>query len=166
VGSFVSANKYFKNSYIIQRNDRNYFIFVSAVFILVAQKAIWEQKLKYILRKLTPINIFNIPGVSCCINMQNNINNNIFIKHFFCYDSRNIYDANMLIIWGYISPKLARLLPEYYNFMPQKRFILHINSCDHITNASFNFNTQLECGVFDQANIRRIIKEARQCLQA
>ena len=78
----------------------------------------------------------------------------------------------MLILWGYISPKLARLTSQYYTYLPKKSFIIHINTCDQgpqnqqVFIPPFNINSKLACGIFDQAHVGRILKEARQCLQA
>jgi hypothetical protein len=106
--------------------------------------------------------------------MAHNIKNNYFIKNFFCYTSPHIYEANMLIVWGYISPKLARLLSDYYILLPKNIFILHINICDKFLdnynyqalNIPFNFNAKITCMNLDKAHVRGILKEARQCLQA
>jgi len=104
--------------------------------------------------------------------MSNNIMHKYFIKHLLCYSARNIYEANMLIIRGFIPAKLALLLSQYVGYLPKNRFILHINSCDNNfnimqnTNINYSVNLHLRCGVIDEAQARRILNEARQCLQA
>ena len=122
MGTVILAHSHNYSFKAAPRNDCYNIFFAPSLFILVEQKTIREQKLKYLLPNLMPINIFNIHGVCCCLRMSSNINNKYFIKHFFCYAAQHIQEANMLIIWGFIPPKLARLLSNYYIYLPKKSF--------------------------------------------
>lgn len=106
-------------------------------------------------------------GVVCCQKMHKNLNQS-FSHHFFCYDARNIYDANMLILWGYIPPKLQELLDQYYSYLPTDKFIIHIATCNRFGDQSQVLKThlRLSCESWEAIDLKHIIKEARQCLRA
>jgi NADH:ubiquinone oxidoreductase subunit B-like Fe-S oxidoreductase len=120
------------------------------------------------MRYFMPLNIFQVRGIYCCLAMHDNFNKQEFIKNIFCYSARDITHANMLVIWGYVSPKLAGLLQSYYAYLSHKKYIIQVNTCEGLSGAHqiLGTNKNILCSDLNIINIKKIIKEARLCLRA
>jgi NADH:ubiquinone oxidoreductase subunit B-like Fe-S oxidoreductase len=100
--------------------------------------------------------------------MQGYINEQKFIKSFLCYEAPHLQQANMIIIWGALAPKLAALLSEYYVFLPSRYYITHVLPCNYKSHNYNNIGAHniINCEELDSTTIKHAIKEARQCLLA
>lgn len=116
---------------------------------------------------LMPLNLYEIVGTLCCLPMHNQCSKNSLVNHHFCYNARSLFEANMLVIWGGISVKLATRLAIYYSYLPAKHAILHVRGChqdSHLT-ALPNIRIIDKCA-FNKEEERQVLREARQCLTA
>lgn len=91
-----------------------------------------------------------------------------------CYDARSMYDANLVILWGSFSKKLAALILEQVQAMPGGRVLMHIRGCDRriendISSSSLSMlpiNTVFSNCVIHADSAKALIHEARLCLKA
>jgi NADH:ubiquinone oxidoreductase subunit B-like Fe-S oxidoreductase len=124
---------------------------------------------------LLPLNFYQVHGTMCCPNMLRDYENMTLTHHFFCYEAKAIYEANVLLIWGSLSLKLIELLTNVLDNMPYPRSVIHMSGCDLRINNSFALSSLKDIlpinSIFPQCRLdtkdyRRIINEARQCLRA
>jgi hypothetical protein len=116
---------------------------------------------------LMPLNLFEIVGNLCCLKMHNECSKNQLVKHLFCYNARSLFEANMLIIWGSLSPKLVAHIYTYISFLPLRHVVLHIKGCN--TESPLKDMSRIliieTCSLTKEAG-RNAIREARRCLTA
>ncbi|MCA9508149.1 MAG: hypothetical protein KC505_07005 [Myxococcales bacterium] len=121
-----------------------------------------------------PLNIYQILGTTCCTRMAKNFAHKNFSRHYLCYDTASILEANMLILWGSISKKLALKINDYLPLLPEKNFILHMSGCKKRINNEITFsdlsiiktNKVIQQCQINNAEIKNIILEAKKCLRA
>lgn len=113
-----------------------------------------------------PLNLYEIVGTLCCLQMHNEYSKNSMVKHFFCYNARSIFDANVLVIWGGISPKLLKYLHNYCAYLPEKHAIFHIKGCHQSPLEAFPNSRVFEQCSLSKEEEKNALREARQCLIA
>lgn len=126
-------------------------------------------------QSLQPLNFYQVHGTLCCHHMLRSMEKMAFTNHFLCYEAKTIYEANVLLIWGSISLKLAGLLINVIENMANQRSLIHMKGCDlRIHNSlAFSFLDEIlpinsiffECQLSD-SDYRAITNEARRCLRA
>lgn len=116
---------------------------------------------------LVPLNLFEIVGTLCCLQMHNECGQNNLVKHFFCYNARSLFEANVLVIWGGVSAKLAIHIDTYCSYLPEKHVIFHIKGChqESLLKAIPNIRVINKCSLTKEDE-RNALREAKQCLIA
>lgn len=123
---------------------------------------------------IMPLNIIQIHGTMCCNTMHQQHQQNYFKQYFNCYDAKNIVEANFLVIWGSLSPKLMDCLSNHLDDMLEKRYIIHIKGCElriNNTDCTASLDKLSTNSVIATCNLlsttyKNIIEEARLCLRA
>lgn len=120
--------------------------------------------MRHLARRLIPINIYEIPGTMCCLEMHNNYNENSQTHQLFCYDAKTIFEANVLIIWGGISRKLREQIISFLSFLPEKHALLHIAGCAKESDLNLRKALIMPQCALHQDDRLRAIEELRKCL--
>jgi hypothetical protein len=120
-----------------------------------------------------PLSFYQIHGTMCCHRMRMSYDERIIIKG--SYEARTLSEANVLLVWGSLTQKLARLIGEQIDAMVSNHFIVHIRGCDHRVDnqatsssliALLPINSVVSSCTFDQNQIKVLKAEIRQCLRA
>ncbi len=122
-----------------------------------------------------PLNFFQIYGVVCCQNMLLEFEKLRFMEFLLCYEAKSVYEANVFVVWGSVSQKLADLVADQIEEMNTIKCLLHMRGCDNrIDNAiaSSSLSSILpvssvfsECRM-NKSDYQKLIIEARKCLRA
>lgn len=122
-----------------------------------------------------PLNLFHVHGTFCCVNLQRSFESNFFMDALLCYEAQSIYEANVLLIWGSISTRLAESVCEYVDLMPKNKFLIHLRGCDARIDSDHSraslanilpINAVLSSCELGMAEYKNLINEARRCLRA
>lgn len=93
-----------------------------------------------------------------------------FNKNFFCYEALSPKEANVLLLWGSFTQKLADVAGDIAQTMMTNRYVIHMKGCQSFNNEAFFLNMSVDKTILDCAQeklqCRTIITEARQCLRA
>lgn len=119
--------------------------------------------------QLYPLNLFQAHGSFCCTNMFEASQ-----KPFgSCFLAKSISEANLVVLWGSFSKKLAQTIAE--PLRGSKKFVLHIQGCEKRVSNKFSFSAIDEllpthkvvchCSL-SKEEFEFILKEVRQCLKA
>lgn len=140
---------------------------VQRLLYLVVAQAIWSPIMRSLPSIFKPLNLYEIVGTLCCLPMHNECSQNNLVNHFFCYNARSLFEANMVLIWGGISEKLATRLSTYCSYLPTKHAIFHIKGCHQES----LLTTIPTIRIIDKCSLTKeeacnVLREARQCLTA
>jgi hypothetical protein len=104
--------------------------------------------------------------------MDKEYNRKHFVINSLCYDAKSISEANVLVLWGSISKKLAEMMYEHVEVMSKNRFIIHIRGCNRRVENKYSSSSLVstlpinavhsDC-ILSKRDYRRLINEARQC---
>lgn len=122
-----------------------------------------------------PLNVAQIHGTMCCHQMQKTYRAHAFLDGFFRYQARSIHEANVLVVWGSLSKKLALLVQKQAELMIKNHCLIHIRGCDRRIDNEYSssslsnvltFNTVFSNCKLDLADYEQLVREARRCLRA
>lgn len=121
-----------------------------------------------------PLNVFQLHGTLCCENMYRAYQSKNIILGHFCYEATSINEANILVIWGSLSTRLATLVIHHIEHMMKNRYVLHIRGCDkRIDNEEASasiagvlpVDTVISSCALENNDIKALLEEARRCLR-
>lgn len=118
-----------------------------------------------------PINLFEAHGSICCEQMLHSYED---FKAGPFYQAKSITEANLVVLWGSFSRKLAKMLNEPLE-QGVKKYVLHMQGCERRVNNQFSFaslnellpvnRTIAHCGLsFEE--LKALNKEVWFCLRA
>lgn len=120
--------------------------------------------MRNIIKHLMPMNFYSIAGTICCKEMYDSYQNNNITNHFLCYHSKSIFESNIIIIWGDISPKLQNQIFSYLSYLPKYHALFHIIGCSKHQKPEIKDSILIpKCSLL-KSDTFFIIKEARKCL--
>lgn len=126
--------------------------------------------LSTLMQWLKPINLFEAHGHLCCEEMQ-------FFEKYFANQTliaKSMAEANMVILWGSFTKKLALSLKDSIA-LGNKKFVLHIKGCEKRIDNQYCFsdisellpiNKTVSSCKLSMPEVKQLLKEARECLRA
>lgn len=127
------------------------------------------------INRLYPLNIFCMHGAFCCENLFELYQDMPLVKNLYSYKANSAQEANIIILLGSFTNKLAYEILDQIKQPDKKRFILHIRGCrnrldNQFTSSRLNhilpINSVLSQCQISKDYYKQFSTEAYQCLRA